>query len=1224
MLVGWAAVGVSWAADDSVSERGALEELVRSEAWLDAVRRDPRLAQVRHADDATMCVVNRLSSVSGLRKVGEQAVAELDAARAAGEVEMAQHASRKLVIAVSKTRMLVEEATRCAAPDWIPPPPPQPPPAVPEPQPPKTPGVRLPLRQLSWSVEVSGPLALIELTQTFHNDTDHPIDATYLFPVGPDAVVDGMWMRIGDRTVQSEVERRDRARERFEEARLLGRAAALTEQQRPNVFTQEVANIDAGADIEVTLRLVQPLGRTDGAWELVVPLVVAPRFAEDPDLSEVGADYFSAEELREGRFTGVDVDVELAIHAGNPLLDLWSPTHALHPTVALDDATLSLHHLPPTRDLVVRWRTTDREPAMAVLRAGDHAMLLVEPPRTAIHEERAPRDLIWVVDTSCSMRGPKLEMAKETLRHAILEAGPHDGFELVTFASRVTTFSSRPVPLSGGYRNQALRAVDELTAVGTSQLWTALDVALALPSGPGRRKEIVFLTDGQVANDEQVLARVAGAAPTTVSTIGFGAAPNRYLLDEMARLGGGTSSYATLEDPGAEIDRIEAATDRAVLGGLAVDWGACNARDLAPARAPDLRPGVPVRILARVDRGCSGSVAVTAWTVDGWRRYHVPIVDADDPRALASTWARERVADLERAELRGDRTDVSEAVAELGMQWGIVTSQTSLLAVDTDRTLTRMEPGEPIDQTLQLPSYGPSRPIEYARPGPSDAGRTPVAWETTLTTQAGGERPEPPQQVGVALADPGAGTGALRLVGTAEPAWRRAGLALGLPLRPEHLAQDRPTVDVRAGAAAGGGQLRPTAHLGASAPFRAGWGVQAQGDVGTVRWAESDLVRGSLGAGFGVRRGDEEEPSRLRAGVDVERATAEGVGSTVTSSHLGGALLGNSTTSELDLDLHTARLGDDDRFRIGGSLAEEAEVGARARIAGGLGLSGTSWDGHPSVGLASVSAEARGRPTGGLELAAGLAAAVPMTSLAPPIVAPSATFVWHASRALHLELGGGRVADTVGLAPLDLAPIPAGEEAHLRQRVDVSEALTLELGATAVHERTNLVLPPEILPIPDVVATVERARLEPRVSLTRELSRRWSFDASWRGSWVDAPDDALLGDPIAPFVPGFLDPYRRHRFDGHLAWSLPTDPWTLRLDLAASWASAIDDRWPAATTVWAGASQDLPTRRGHIRLTARLGSVVDPSVVPLQLVAVDPTTPTAAPLRAEGFVGWTL
>ncbi|MCB9698708.1 MAG: VWA domain-containing protein [Alphaproteobacteria bacterium] len=1218
MLVGWAAVGVSWAADGSVSERGALEELVRSEAWLDAVRRDPRLAEVRHADDATMCVVNRWSSVSGLREVGEQAVAELDAARAAGELEMAQHASRKLAIAVSKTRMLVEEATRCAAPDWIPPPPPQPPPAVPEPQP-KTPGVRLPLRQLSWSVEVSGPLALIELTQTFHNDADHPIDATYLFPVGPDAVVDGMWMRIGDRTVQSEVERRDRARERFEEARLLGRAAALTEQQRPNVFTQEVANIDAGADIEVTLRLVQPLGRTDGAWELVVPLVVAPRFAEDPDLSDVGADYFSAEELREGCFTGVDVDVELAIHAGNPLLDLWSPTHALHPTVALDDATLALHHLPPTRDLVVRWRTTDREPAMAVLRAGDHAMLLVEPPRTAIPEERAPRDLIWVVDTSCSMRGPKLELAKEALRHAILEAGPHDGFELVTFASRVATFSPRPVPLSGGYRNQALRAVDELTAVGTSQLWSALDVALALPSGPGRRKEIVFLTDGQVANDEQVLARVAGAAPTTVSTIGFGAAPNRYLLDEMARLGGGTSSYATLEDPGAEIDRIEAATDRAVLGGLAVDWGACDARDLAPVRAPDLRPGVPVRILARVDPGCSGSVAVTAWTVDGWRRYHVPIVDADDPRALASTWARERVADLERAELRGDRTDVSEAVAELGMQWGIVTSQTSLLAVDTDRRLTRMEPGEPIDQSLQLPSYGPSRP-----PGtlsrPSESGRTTMDWVTELDPP----KPDPPTgQDSVALADRGAGTGGLHLT-PAEQATCRACSAMGLPLRPEHRAEGRPSVEVRAGGSVGSGQLGPSARLVAAAPVGVRWDLQAQGDLGMVRWADRDLVRGSLGAGFARRPVHDQQPSQLRAGIDVERATAEGVDSTVTSSHLGGALLGNSTTSELDLDLHTARLGDDDRFRIGGSLAEEVVVSSRASIAGGLGLSGTSWDGHPSVGLASVSAEARGRPTGGLELAAGLAGAVPMTSLAPPIVAPSATFVWHASRALHLELGGGRVADTVGLAPLDLAPIPAGEEAHLRQRVDVSEALTLELGAMVVHERTNLVLPAEIVPIPDVVATVERTRLEPRVSLTRELTRRWSFDASWRGSWVDAPDDALLDDPITPFVPGFLDPYRRHRFDGHLAWSLPTDPWTLRLDLAASWASAIDDRWAAATTVWAGASQDLPTRRGHIRLTARLGSVADPSVVPLQLVAVDPTTPPAAPLRAEGFVGWTL
>jgi Ca-activated chloride channel family protein len=138
--------------------------------------------------------------------------------------------------------------------------------------------VDFPLKHTKVDADVSGPVARVLVTQTFQNPYDETIEAVYVFPLPHDAAVCDFEMRIGERTIRGDIERRDEARRRYEEARSQGHVASLLEQQRPNVFTQSVANILPGNEIDVTITYVETLPYEKGAWELVFPTVVGPRF----------------------------------------------------------------------------------------------------------------------------------------------------------------------------------------------------------------------------------------------------------------------------------------------------------------------------------------------------------------------------------------------------------------------------------------------------------------------------------------------------------------------------------------------------------------------------------------------------------------------------------------------------------------------------------------------------------------------------------------------------------------------------------------------------------------------------------------------------------------------------------------------------------------------------------------------------------------------------------
>lgn len=1148
----------------------------------------------------------------------------------------------------------------------------------------------LPLESVSYVVDVTGPLAEVVIRQRFRNDGRTFLDATYLFPLDDGAVVDGMVMVVGDRTIRSEIRGREEAREAYDQAAAEGRVAALTEQERPNVFTQHVANLPPGEAVDVELRVVQPAERIDGVWQLVLPLVVGPRFVPPGTADDVAAVYALPSEARDrladddprDSETGVLAQIDVVVHAGVPIRALTSPSHAIEPTVDEADGSVVLDGVPLTRDLVLEWSTSGEQPLTGLLVAGRHAMLVVEPPESMPFTERVPREVVWVVDTSGSMLGAPLDLAKQAMARALRTMDPRDSFVVLGFGNQVTALDARPVPATMQNVARGLQFVESLTSSGGTYMMPALETALDLPIDPERRRTVVFVTDGLIANDPEVLAHIARQQDVTFVSLGIGAAPNRWLLDEMATLGGGVAAYALVQqDAGDAMDGLVAAMDRPVWSGLAVDWGDCAPVGLAPARAPDLRNGRPLRILARVDGPCTGEVYVTAR--DGQGAVTVPVEPQRVPhdRAMASTWARERVADLERRRMRGELGDVAEAVREIGLSSGIVTSQTSLVAVDT-RVVNPTGVREWADQPLDLPDGLEASAVEVCVVGQRLAvdvestsrgvvvtkeflSRVPAGRDYASAVQAAAGVAGNPNLAGGAynentflldganVTDPVAGAFSLNF--NLDAIQQIDVIDLGrLPEFPGGdavvnvvSASGTNQLEARVGVAGAASDLDPTrggaASAGVAGPLvrdRLWLAADAATTVERFAGVESHVARvfGKLTHQpvtehrFTLEGAGDPSSVELR---DVREVYGGGVGTArwqwFASPEVSADTVGSATVR---------RVGAIERTRAEGgttlrALSVDDPLGGTHDLAAGLQGARLGWSGAGEALAATLLtgfAQDEWRPGHTVTLEGGARVEAVGDGDWQVLPSPRAFVAWDPWGDRRTRLGGGygRYVDPSRLAP-GVAP-PVTDEVHAVAEREVLPDLAVLVTGSLARERFAFLASPDLVPLP--AGPVERLdRTVPRleVGLRKVAARRWAADAGWAFTPEVPADEALLRDPSAPFVPGFLTAYRRHALSAGGSWALPTDPWTLSVGGFARWASAIRDGAGAwwlgqASALGVTLTQTLPARRGRVDLRTSLARVTNDvagTVLPLEAYALVPGLPPIGeqpPLRFDAGV----
>ncbi len=638
--------------------------------------------------------------------------------------------------------------------------------------------------------DLQGDLATITVRQVFANPSDRPVTARYLFPLNKDAAVHAMKMRVGDEIVRARIARRETARRTFETAKQQGKSAALLEQQRPNMFTQEIANLMPGLPVTVTITYSQSVPRRDGAYELRVPLVVGPRYVPaaqagvvaavvDGDVS-TGPPGIDAATPAPGQWAFgpppaypevpgltippvVDAErvaISLKLESAIPIAGLSSDTHAIavagderSKTVALDGGKTI-----DNRDFVLRYRMAATGPQAGVLihrgLEQDTFSLLIEPPGLPQEDAIVPREMVFVLDTSGSMSGGPMEASKSFMRLVLKSLRPTDAFRIIRFSNEASEFGSDAVPATARNIAAGTRFVDGLTASGGTEIVSGLRRAYGSGPPDDVLRIVVFLSDGYVGNEAEILNLVASEVGTgRLYTFGVGTSVNAYLIAEMARLGRGLSRII---DPTKGEEAVIAFAERLktpVLTDIRLDWDGLSVSDVTPDPIPDLFEGDSIRVMGRF----SGTGTVTVRGRVNGREVSLPLtLDPDRPdttagQAIPLIWARSRVGDfmreivvppaLRRSGL--DNDTLENMVTALGLRHSLVTQWTSFVAVS--ERVVNDEPGTAEDADVPVPmvegvsdlAYPNAHRVQFNSPS-SSGGNAAVAF-------SGGATPEPAQ-----------------------------------------------------------------------------------------------------------------------------------------------------------------------------------------------------------------------------------------------------------------------------------------------------------------------------------------------------------------------------------------------------------------------------------------------------------------------------------------------
>jgi Ca-activated chloride channel homolog len=513
-----------------------------------------------------------------------------------------------------------------------------------------------------------------------------------VFPLPENSAVDRLRMKIGERLVEGEVREKEQAKKTYAQAKTGGRRAALLEQERPNIFTSSVANIAPGEEIRVEIEYQQTLRYDQGRYSLRFPMVVGPRYLP-ASMDPVDAARISPAVLRPNESAPIHnpVTLRVEVQAGVPIDGLRSSSHAIDTGECGRSGCQAVLRgpVPANKDFVLDWALAPGAVPLAAAitekkGARHYGLLMVVPPVIEGRGPTIPREAIFVIDTSGSMQGASIAQAREALELAIRRLSGTDRFNVIEFNSYARALYPAARPATPDNIAGAVRWVRDLRAQGGTEMAKALDLALDGRETPGRIRQIVFLTDGAVGNEDPLLRMIRERlGDSRLFTVGIGSAPNSHFMTKAAQFGAGTFTYiGRIEEVKDKMDALFAKLESPVLKGVSIDWGGAQGVEAWPKQVPDLYAGEPVMVLFSAER-LGENVTVSALAGDRPWRAAVPLSSAAGENALSVLWARERIGAL-MDQLRGGAPEVEirDAVLKLSLEHQLVSRYTSLVAVD--------------------------------------------------------------------------------------------------------------------------------------------------------------------------------------------------------------------------------------------------------------------------------------------------------------------------------------------------------------------------------------------------------------------------------------------------------------------------------------------------------------------------------------------------------------
>lgn len=590
----------------------------------------------------------------------------------------------------------------------------------------------VPLRYTEVRADVVGMLADVTVIQHFRNGSDRTIEAVYLFPLPHSCAVSAMEMKMGERVIRSEIREREEAARAYIRARDKSWNAALLEQERPNLFTVSVANIEPRCEIVVTLRYHEVLPLEDNQYELVFPTTFTPRYIPGMNMSTGNPEAGIEDPLKAltgqmesvpdaGRLSapiqnpispcGREINIFVSLDPGFDIGEITSPSHRLY---IREEGMRRLIQLAcegeiPNRDFILRFspRVERLQATMAFHREKGREgsfLLQIIPQSDYLANELLRREMIFVLDRSGSMAGAPIMQARKALKALLRTLGTGDFFSILAFDDQMELFDPRSasgiMPRFDALRcscrfnqenlSKADRFLDGIDARGGTEIGMALNLVLRIPAKKGILRQIVFLTDGAVGNEDQMLQQLSrdlGGARTFM--IGIGPSINRYLIDEMAKAGRGAARFITSnEDIEEEILDFANQISFPVLSDLSIDCEGGQIAFIYPTPLPDLYRGQILSIIGRFYTSGVAQIMLTGNIGEGRleKAVRVDLPEVSEEHGVIETlWARRRIDALLSQQRNKPREAhfLRDEIIGIAVAYHLMSPYTSLVAIET-------------------------------------------------------------------------------------------------------------------------------------------------------------------------------------------------------------------------------------------------------------------------------------------------------------------------------------------------------------------------------------------------------------------------------------------------------------------------------------------------------------------------------------------------------------
>ncbi len=577
---------------------------------------------------------------------------------------------------------------------------------------------QLPLLHTEAEVNISGVMADVLVAQVYKNNGDTPIEATYLFPASTNAAVYAMKMTIGNRTIDAKIEEKAKARADYEQAKEEGKRASLLEQQRPNVFQMNVANIMPGDTIKVQMSYAELLVPNEGVYEFVYPTVVGPRYASDPKANADNNDqWVSNPYLKEGKKAPYTFDLSIGLRTAIPINSVKAQDHKINVNfngdqeaiIELDDSESDGGN----RDFILQYALEGEQIQDGLLlyegEDENFFLMMMEPPARVEQTQIVPREYIFIVDVSGSMRGYPLDVSKQLLRNLIGNLQPYEKFNVLFFASGSSFLSERSIPATPANIEKAVNEVGFKQGSGGTNLLSALQTALAVPKDEGYSRSFIIATDGYVSVEHEAFDLIReNLGEANFFSFGIGKSVNRQLVEGMARAGMG-EPFIVYEQKNADevADRLRKYIQTPVLTNIELSFEDMDVYDVEPIRVPDLMAERPIVVFGKYkEAGKFGLVKVQG--LDGMGRKYlsrlsmVTAEKSDKNKALRNLWARHKIKSLSDYNYLGEDEEKANEVTQLGLNYNLLTNYTSFVAIDSE-VVNAEGDSESVKQPLPLP-----------------------------------------------------------------------------------------------------------------------------------------------------------------------------------------------------------------------------------------------------------------------------------------------------------------------------------------------------------------------------------------------------------------------------------------------------------------------------------------------------------------------------------------